>query len=198
MVIQAALTLLFAMQQSVAVEQVSSGPDDTRSAATLDQLSTRDQSAVETVQKTPDDRAPDDMAQLSTPDNDVEFARIEGFDRCSAELLSASDAAFCSRRLETRSDEFRTENARLLSAEEVLISERAAAGAQGVADASRTIGVRGASAEDRDNQALASLTLGQPAPPQDTPEETGQGDLPAETQALIQAIVNQLTTTPGG
>ena len=186
---------LLLMQQTTAIEQVGALPES-REVATLEQLADSVEADVtEPIgQPTADDGS--DVEQLTEGDSSVELARVEGLDRCSAELLSPEDAAFCARRIETRSAEFTNRSAPILSAEEVLVGERyAAAAGIRVAEASRGPQVRDASPEDRELQALASITLA-PAAPTSPPAEEEEA-LPDATQALIEAIVNQLSQ-PGG
>lgn len=193
-----AATALLLLQQSVIVEQVRKGDD--RHADRIEQLSAPEESGVIPPQpSTSDSQPPDSVAQLSQGDTGVEFARVEGFDRCSAELLSAADAAYCARRLESRSEEFATPSPTRLTAEQVLSGERPGSTLrQNVAEASRERAARrDASAEDRELQALASLTLSPSTEPSVPAEGDVTADLPAETQALVEAIVNRLAD-PGG
>lgn len=137
--------------------------------------------------------AQSDVPQLSVSDNEVLLARVEGIDRCSAELLSADDKAYCSRRIETRSAEFGAGPAATLSLEQKLLGERVLP-LRGLANAARAIN---ASPQDGDVQALASITLAPPpsATPQ-TPDRAAPGNLSTETQALVDAIVSKLAN-PG-
>ncbi|MDG5748329.1 hypothetical protein P8Q88_09050 [Qipengyuania sp. XHP0207] len=191
-------TVLLA-QQAIAIDQVGSGTNDAAAPEAMEQLSSRDDARVTEPIGTPEAARNEDLEQLTRPDTTVEFARVEGMDRCSAELLSAKDADYCARRLETRSSEFATRSEVPLTAEQVLVGEKFASMAgEGVADASRTAGRRETSPEDRDLQALASIAL-VPAPNTPaTPAEEEDSKLPAETEALIEAIVNQLSQQGGG
>ena len=185
-------------QQAIAIDQVDTAAD-ANAPQTVEQLSSRDDAWVTEPIGTPDAKRDQDLEQLTRPDTSVEFARVEGMDRCSAELLSAKDADYCARRLEARSGEFATQSEAPLTAEQVLVGERFAsmAGA-GVADASRTAARREISPEDRDLQALASITLVPSPAGTATPADEEEGKLPAETEALIEAIVNQLSQQGGG
>src|SRR3546814_19864354 len=90
---------------------------------------------------------------------DTLFPYTTLFRSCSAELLSAKDADYCRRRIETRSEEFATRPASTLTAEQRLLGERLTTlrGA-GIDEAARAPGTN-PSADDRELQALASITL---------------------------------------
>lgn len=197
MILAASLAILLSAQTDTSVIQVRENSAAERDSP-IEQLSEPGEGLPEdTAPK--DDTAPDLVPQLSDSDTDVEFARVEGIDRCSAELLSASDAEYCARRLEARSAEFATDNEATLTAEQVLIGEQLASAGDGdVAARSRLVGRRDNDADDRDLQALASITLGNTVPVQETPVEDDAGSLPAETQALIEAIVERMGSPSGG
>lgn len=199
MIVSAAFSLLLLLaQDNVIVRQVN--PADRGEAdAPIEQLSKPGEANIETGPVKSEDASADLVPQLSNANTDVEFARVEGMDRCSAELLSAEDAEFCAQRLETRSSEFATVKRPKLSAEQLLIGEGfAAAGDGDIAERSRTVGRRDARPDDHDLQALASITLG-PTPTVEEPSaEDGATGLPSETQALIEAIVERLGDPSGG
>ena len=68
-----------------------------------------------------------------------------------------------------------------------------------VASASKNVTGKTASAGDSDLQALASLTLAAPdSGDTAATADSGANELPVETQSMIEAIVNQLTTLPEG
>lgn len=202
MILSATLALLLVgqpvVQDSVSVTQVRQDEAETRDGP-MEQLSAPGGGILEADERAPDDSPPDAVPQLSETDTDVEFARVEGMDRCSAELLSAADADYCARRLETRSADFTTENEARLTAEQVLIGERFASVGDGdVAESSRTIGRRDPRADDRNLQALASITLGPGTVADEPTADEGASGLPSETQALIEAIVERLADPSGG
>ncbi|MEE2794822.1 MAG: hypothetical protein VX512_08290 [Pseudomonadota bacterium] len=184
------------LSQQIAVEQVD--PIDAPSIAqAIEQLSKRGDAEMSDPIGAPDGDGGKDVQQLSRPDTTLELTRVEGMDRCSAELLSDKDADFCARRIETRSGDFSPRPAPSLTAEQVLVGEKyASVAGVGVANASRDATRRELSPEDQDLQALASLTLPSTTPPPAAKEEP-QAGLPAATEALIEAIVNQLSQ-PGG
>lgn len=135
-----------------------------------------------------------EVVQVSLSDNEISLGRVEGIDRCSAELLSADETAYCSRRIETRSAEFRSDLAPQLTLEQKLVGERLVP-LRGLENAARA---NVASPMNSDVQALASVTLSPAtvgAP--DDPAKSAPGNLSTETQALIDAIVSKLAT-PGG
>jgi hypothetical protein len=183
-------------QQATAVEQVDAARSGTQQQE-VEQLSKPGDASSTQAIGLSDAGTDKEMPQLSRPDTTVEFARVEGMDRCSAELLSAEDAEFCARRIEARSSDYTTRSEAPLTAEQVLVGEKyASAGGVSAVGASREAARRDVSAEDKDLQALASITL-VPAPQAPAGEEEKDGGLPSETEALIEAIVNQLAQ-PGG
>ena len=202
MMVTAFLAILLMAQtdapDSVSVRQVpveDSAPRDD----TIEQLSETGGDLRDNEQPVPDADGSSAVPQLSDTETIVEFPRIEGLDRCSAELLSDVDADYCARRLETRSEEFRTAENAPYTAEQVLIGERLIAFTDGdVAARSRAIGAGGLRAEDRDVQALASLTLAPGVAAEEPLAEGTASGLPAETQTLIEAIVERLSDPSGG
>ena len=192
--------LLLVAQPAVEVDQVGD-ESGVYEGEIIDQVGPADRSVDSIPVQPQTEDGSKAVSQLSQRDTDVELGRVEGIDRCSAELLSAMDADFCARRMETRSEEFKTDNEAKLSAEQVLIGERLSAKRRGndIAGVSREAGRAGISADDRELQALASITLIPPEEPVSPAEgETGaEGDLSTETQALIEAIVQNLAN-PGG
>ena len=171
MVFVSALAILLLAQPEIAMEQVASS---SAQDPVLEQLSSREESTVEVAETNNSDEAADSVLQVSDGDTALELDRVEGLDRCSAELLSEQDQEFCARRLETRS-------------------------AGDVASASKNVTGKTASAGDSDLQALASLTLASPETGDTAATaDSGTNELPVETQSMIEAIVNQLTTLPEG
>ena len=194
MVFVSALAILLLAQPEIAMEQVASSSAE---HPVLEQLSSREESTVEVAETNNSDEAADSVLQVSDGDTALELDRVEGLDRCSAELLSEQDQEFCARRLETRSADFTPER-RKLSAEEVLFAENSIRRSAGdVASASKNVTGKTASAGDSDLQALASLTLAAPdSGDTAATADSGANELPVETQSMIEAIVNQLTTLP--
>lgn len=160
------------------------------------------------------DRSTGSVNQLSRRDRNMESApalserklgfetatvKLEGSDRCSAELMSAKDRGFCSRVIENRSAEFGGPDPARLSPEQKLLGERdfdlAGKGPEGAA---RRLATGQNSADGRDDQAIASVVLNRPATEAEQPAQTDNAsDIGAETQALIDAIVNTIAG-PGG
>ncbi|HIM02504.1 MAG TPA: hypothetical protein EYG46_16105 [Myxococcales bacterium] len=190
------MAILLLAQPEIAMEQVASSSAE---HPVLEQLSSREESTVEVAETNNSDEAADSVLQVSDGDTALELDRVEGLDRCSAELLSEQDQEFCARRLETRSADFTPER-RKLSAEEVLFAENSIRRSAGdVASASKNVTGKTASAGDSDLQALASLTLAAPdSGDTAATADSGANELPVETQSMIEAIVNQLTTLPEG
>ena len=190
------LALVLAAQPAeISVDQLDQA-HPARPAAPIEQLSTGENSAY--VEDEPADRARlrDDVAQLSTADNLVVLGKVDGIDLCSAELLSADERAFCDRRIEMRSAEFRMEGSAPLSAEQKLLGERLPAMRGAGIEAATRSATSGVSADDRDFQALAAITLKEPPPASDN--KTGSpSDVSAETQALIEAIVSKFSNPQG-
>lgn len=102
--------------------------------------------------------------------------------------------AYCSRRIDSRSAEFRADLTPRVTLEQKLVGERLVP-LRGIENAARA---NVASPTNSDVQALASVTLG-PAPA-GTPDDLAKsapGNLSTETQALVDAIVSKLAA-PGG
>ncbi|WP_327469540.1 hypothetical protein [Sphingopyxis sp.] len=175
--------LLFAEPVSTAIDQL--GADDR--GEPIEQVAKSGNSAF--VEDGPAPEKPGgEVLQLSAADNEVSLGRVEGIDRCSAELLSADDKAYCNRRIETRSAEFRSDLAAPLSLEQKLVGERLVP-LRGIENAART---SDASAKDSDVQALASIALTPPSITTPPGDPAAPGNLSTETQALIDAIVTKL------
>ena len=123
------------------------------------------------------------------------MVRLKGTDRCSAELISADDRDFCSSVIENRSAEYAGPEPAKLSPEQKLLGERdfnlVNAGPGGAA---KRLATRQNSAEDRDDQAIASLVLSRPATDNEQPDKSeNASDAGSETQALIEAIIKNVT-----
>lgn len=131
---------------------------------------------------------------------ETSVVKLEGTDKCSAELLSAQDREYCQRAIENRSSEYAGTRQIELTPEQKLLGERNYRLIQGGTEgAIKRLTVSRNAAEDRDNQELASIVLGSETivaqPVQDQP---AANDLSAETQALIDAIVKNVSGNPGG
>lgn len=150
------------------------------------------------------------VSQLSRRDRNMESAptlserrqgfntatvKLEGTDRCSAELISAKDRELCDRVIENRSTEFRGPEPAKLSPEQKLLGERDFDLVRhGPESAARRLAKSQDTAEDRDNQAIASLVLNSPPADSEQPEPgENAADIGSETQALIEAIVKNVT-----
>ena len=124
---------------------------------------------------------------------------VGGADRCSAELLSAIDRDYCQHVIENRSADFTGPGPTKLSPEQKLLGERNFEFvSNGPEEAVRRLASGNDSAEDRDNQAVASLVLGQASATETQPADNEDpADVGLETQSLIEAIVNSLAGPQG-
>lgn len=137
------------------------------------------------------------LAQLSAAERRVLLQAIVGTDICDNPPQVAAIITLCQSRLETRSGEFAAMEQGAQSAEEQLLrgefdNSALPSVSQVIERLARSSGRGSAASDDFNNQAIASIAL---APP---PEQPGDGELDGAqglsepTQALINAIVNQL------
>ncbi len=141
------------------------------------------------------------LAQLSLAEREVLLEAVQGTDLCDGPQEIEAIRRLCETRIETRANEFSTHNANTLSPEEKLLGERLEDTARPsltriIDRLARNIG----RPDDLDNQAIASVALAGSPPPTGQPDDNADenaGDLPVETQQLINAIVQQLGN-PGG
>lgn len=135
------------------------------------------------------------LAQLSAAERRVLLQAIEGTDICDNPPQVAAVIALCQTRIETRSQEFAAAKERPLSAEERLLrGDFDNTALPSVTQVIERLARTSAASDDFSNQAIASIALSAPsAPAQPGDEEASATDgLGQETQALINAIVNQL------
>jgi hypothetical protein len=163
---------------------------------------TTEQSGGEVDQLGQRDRSTKSAPDLSERKQGFEtrVVKLEGTDKCSAELLSAPDREYCQRAIENRSAEYAGTRQIELTPEQKLLGERNYKLIEGGTEgAIKRLTSGRNTAEDRDNQELASIVLGSDGvvaqPAQDQPAAS---DLSAETQALIDAIVKNVSGNPGG
>ena len=197
------------------IDELLRGPDD------LDRLAKQDDKIRPDIQVSTETGLPSgapqltkgpasgDVNQLSKLDRNTESApslserkqgfetstvKLEGSDRCSAELISAEDRAFCQHIIENRSSEYAGPPPAQLSPEQKLMGERDFERATNrPSDAARRLATRQDSSDDQGSQAIASLVLNSPVTAASEPEQTeNPADLGTETQALIDAIVTNL------
>ncbi|MEM8724832.1 MAG: hypothetical protein AAGE86_04830 [Pseudomonadota bacterium] len=142
------------------------------------------------------------LAQLSDAERQVLLDAIQGTDVCDNPPDIPAIRELCETRIETRSTEFAARDVNTLSAEERLLGESldrtrtATTLDRDVERLARNAG-RG-DANSLDTQAIASVALGTPQPAQpDQPVGTQLSDLPSDTQALINALVQQLGGATG-
>ncbi len=182
-------------RQPTASEQISA-PDRNRETA---QISTGGQSRPGVTQLSKAELEAT-LAQLSPSERRVLQEAIEGSDICDNPPEVAAIRALCRNRIETRSSEFAQAEKPALSAEERLL--RGGVDEAGTPNVERVIErlsrVSNAASDDRDNQAIASIALAPPPAPPSEDETDALGNLPAGTEAVINAIINQLGGSGGG
>lgn len=135
------------------------------------------------------------LAQLSAAERRVLLQAVEGTDICDNPPQIPAVITLCQNRLETRSEDFTATVVPTMSAEEQLLRGNVeTAGLPSVGQVIDRLARTSAASDDFSNQAIASIALAAPpAPP--GPGETDQGEtdgLGEQTQALINAIINQL------
>jgi hypothetical protein len=182
--------------KQIASEQVSE-PDRSRETA---QISTGDRSDPGMAQLSRAELEAT-LAQLSPAERRVLLEAIEGSDICDNPPDVPAIRTLCRNRIETRSSEFAETEEETISAEERLL--RGGVDEGGTPNVERVIErlsrVSNAAPDDLDNQAIASIALAPPPSPPST-EDDGDalGNLPAGTEAVINAIINQLGGSGGG
>jgi hypothetical protein len=136
------------------------------------------------------------LAQLSAGERRVLLQAIEGSDICNDPPRVAAIIALCRTRIETRASEFAAPPETGFSAEDRLLRGDLESSSLPTLDAViERLARGGASSGDFSNQAIASIALGTSAP---APTRGGEDDaestanLGEETQALINALINQL------
>ncbi|MEE4209928.1 MAG: hypothetical protein V2I43_11735 [Parvularcula sp.] len=142
------------------------------------------------------------LEQLSEVEREVLLDAVEGTDICERVSDIPAIKALCEDRLETRSDEFAPIEPNRLSLEERLLGEGLDADRLSTLEAAiRRLATNTAGPDDFSSQMVASVALqgslssvSQPSP---TDQREAQG-LTAESQALIEAIVNQFGPGGGG
>lgn len=190
------------MKPSAVYWPESMTPESVKAARTAAaaQLSRKDDTRP-VVQLTPISESSDPLAQLSEIERQVLLDAIEGTDICDRETQIAAIRELCARRLETRSEDFASRRVNQLSPEERLLGESLAGRSATLERAIERLARSGAQAENFEDQAIASVALnagGLPAE-QSLPAKTNPaGQLSAETQALINAIVEQFRGASGG
>ncbi|MEE4200740.1 hypothetical protein [Erythrobacter sp.] len=188
-----------ARSRNTATQQLNRNVDDARDVAQVNATTTR---SAELDQLAARDAARA-LAQLTSEERQVLLEAVEGTDICDQNPDIPALRALCAERIETRSADFATSPANTLSAEERLLGEGLDADRVSTLEtAIRRLAGSNAQADDFANQAIASVALGTSvlAPPEATTGEPAEGEaeLSAETQALIDAIVNQFGVNGGG
>jgi hypothetical protein len=136
------------------------------------------------------------LAQLSVAERRVLLQAIEGTDICDNPPDIAAIMALCRNRLETRSQEFATLADRPVSAEEHLLrGDLDNQAGPSIGQVIERLARGNAATDDFSNQAIASIALTGPGvanargKDETAPDTSGLGQ---ETQALINALINQL------
>jgi hypothetical protein len=135
------------------------------------------------------------LAQLSPAERRVLLQAIEGTDICDNPPRVPAVIALCQNRLETRSREFTADDQGEPSAEESLLRANFdPVGLPSVGQVIDRLARTSAATDDFSNQAIASIALGTSinAPARPDAEEQPAAGLGEETQALVNAIINQL------
>ncbi|EDL48755.1 hypothetical protein [Erythrobacter sp. SD-21] len=165
------------------------------------QLSARDREMGGTTDQLTRERGRRALAQLTERDRAILFSAVNGTDICEREPSNPAIIELCLVRLEDRSEEFAGNSAPSLSPEERLLGEGLDSDRVATLESAISRLARGNSAlNSNEDQAIASVALGSStlAPAQPTSEEPNPSELSAETQALINAIVEQFSTQAGG
>lgn len=185
-----------APRKQTSSDQISP-PDQSRETA---QISTGNQSGPGMAQLSKAELEAT-LAQLSPTERRVLLEAIQGSDICDNPPDVPAIRMLCRNRIETRSTEFADRGEQTMSAEERLL--RGGVDEGGTPNVERVIErlsrVNNAAPDDLDNQAIASIALAPPGSPPST-ENDGDalGNLPAGTEAVINAIINQLGGNGGG
>jgi hypothetical protein len=138
----------------------------------------------------------DPLAQLTEAERQVVLRAVQGTDICERDTEIEAIAELCRRKLEYRSEEFAVELEAPLSPEERLLGEGLAG--DRIATLERAIARLargGGDPNSQENQAIASIALSPGASLEETvpSEKPTDGQLSLETQALINAIVEQFS-----
>ncbi|MBK9003153.1 MAG: hypothetical protein IPM67_07040 [Sphingomonadales bacterium] len=162
---------------------------------------TAEKSGKEVDQLGKRDRNPQSTQNLSDRRQgfDTRVVKLEGTDRCSAELLSSQDREYCQRIIENRSAEYTGPREIELSPEQELLAKRNPKLIDGGTDAAiKRLTTNRNSSDDADSQAIASTVLaGQGEATPTAGAQPAENNLSAETQALIDAIVKNVSGNPG-
>lgn len=141
------------------------------------------------------------LARLPEKDQRVVLEAVEGSDICENPPAIKTVIEFCKQRLETRSADFAHPREPPLSAEERLLGSGLEDDVVlGLETAIDRLARNGGKASNPDDQAIAAVALAGNPPPTaqpDDPTDANAGDVPEATQALINAIVQQVTNGGG-
>jgi len=162
-----------------AVTQVSTKVDDTRDVI---QLSDGDSARA--------------LAQLSNAERQVLLQAVEGTDICERGSDIPAIKALCDGRIENRSAEFTQETQRESAEDRLLGGGLDSTGVATLEAAIARLARNGVEPDNFSNQVIASVGLNNPAPSDTGAAAAADGDptsdLSPETQAVVNAIVQQL------
>jgi hypothetical protein len=182
--------------QSAQIKQLDDSPSGNPDATQL----TTERAGGDVVQLGRADRNTQSSPDLSSRSQGFEtrVVKLEGTDRCSAELPSARDREFCQRVIENRSAEYASRREPGLTPEQALLAQRNLNLIDGGTDAAIKRLANGRnSGDDNDDQSVASVVLnGSDAADSSGQELPADSKLSAQTQALVDAIVRNVTAAP--
>lgn len=181
-----------ARQEQLATQAVERSTD---AGASLKQLSSNGDANGGVAQLSDGNSLPD-LNQLSEVERQVLLEAIEGTDICDNPPDVEMIRQLCTTRIETRSTEFAAREVNTLSAEERLLGEGLDSSVTPNIEAvierlARNVG----QASNFENQAIASVALaGRPTDAAQPGQDNGEAgsELSAETQTLVNAIIQQL------
>ena len=187
------------MEERVSVEdQQLIDPQPERA---LDQLSSERGAGASRAEQLTRDEGRRALAQLTQADRQILMRAVSGSDICEQEPTLPAIIELCLQRIETRSAEFSASNQPTLSPEERLLGEGLDDDRVSTLERAVSRLARGqANLSSDEDQAVASVALGQGVLNSDpvASDQPSESDLSAETQALINAIVEQFSNPSGG
>ncbi len=136
------------------------------------------------------------LAQLSNAERQVLLQAVEGTDICERSTDIAAIQALCDARIETRSAEFTPVDTSVSAEDRLLGGELDSDGIATLESAIARLARNTGEPDDFSNQVIASVALNNgalSAPDTGAAEGDPTGELSAETQAVVNAIVQQLS-----
>ena len=133
------------------------------------------------------------LAQLTAAERRVLLQAIEGSDICDNPPRIPAVVALCQNRIESRSGDFAKVESEPSAEEALLRNNVEQPGLPSVSQVIDRLARASAATNDFSNQAIASIALATPAAPPARPEQDDPtAGLSDETQAMVNAIINQL------